>query len=142
MSKQKYKEAESLLTDYLSGALQSRVEKRKLELKYPPKRSSLSDLRKEEPDPKINTIERVNKLEKDVLKYVDDGTYVYLKNYTLLIEKFLKFVENTNEIDHKIIIMFYQENYLWKEIADEVNLSESQCRRRRRRAIQELCSWL
>lgn len=142
MSKQKRKKAESLLIDYLTGSLHEQLGKRRLELKYPPKKSSKSDLRDESIDPMAHTNTQGSALEQDVLAYVDDGTYIYLKALMLRIEKGLKYIKYMDEIDYKILIMFYRDKKSWVCIAHEVHLSESQCRRRRNKSLRELSKWI
>lgn len=142
MSKQKYKEAESLLTDYLSGNLHEQLEERKLELRFPKKKSARSDLRDESIDPKVFTGDFNSTTENEVLKYVDDGTYTFLSARIRRIEKCLEHIRLQDEIDYQILVMFYKQKKSWVCIAHKAHLSESQCRRRRNKSIKELIKWI
>lgn len=137
-----YKEAEKWLKEYLTGSLAQQLEIRKLELKYPPRRSSVEDLRNKAPDPKVYTGGVSNPTEQAVLKYVEDGTYTFLKTYHGLIGKCLEFFEQTDVTAYKVVVLYYGRDYIWKEVSAEVNLSESQCKRKRRKVINELKGWL
>ena len=142
MSKQKYKEAESLLIDYLSGNLHEQLEERKLELRFPSKKSSKSDLRDEAIDPKVYTGDFNSVTENEVLKYVDDGTYTFLSARIRRIEKCLEHIRLQDKIDYQILVMFYKQKKSWVCVAHKVHLSESQCRRRRSKSIKELIKWI
>lgn len=142
MSKQKYKKAESLLIDYLSGSLGEQLEKRRLELKYPPKKSSKSDLREVSIDPMAHTNKQGSALESDVLTYVDDGTYTFLKAQIHRIEKCLEFIKSVDETDFKILVYFYRDNKSWVCVSQKVHLSVRQCIRRRDKSIKELTKWI
>ena len=142
LSKQKCKEAESLLIDYLSGNLHEQLEERKLELRFPKKKNSKSDLRDKAIDPKVFSNDFHSTVEQDVLTYVDDGTYTFLSAQIRRIEKCLKHIRLQDELDYRILVMFYKQKKSWVCIAHKVHLSESQCRRRRNKSIKELIKWI
>ncbi len=142
MSKQKYRKAEEYLTDYLTGKLHSQVEYRKLRLKYPDKKSAKSDLRKEQDDPKVFTNDFNSTIENDVLKYVDDGSYVFLKHYLITIDKFWKYTCKVDKLTCDIVWLFYYDRQSWVYISQTVNLSERACRKKRTKLIKELAEWL
>lgn len=142
MSKQKYKKAESYLTDYLTGRLYADVETRRLELKYPNRKSSKSDLREELDDPKVMTGDFNSTVENEVLKYADDGSYVFLKHYLLVIDKFWQYMSKVDKLTCDIVRLFYYDRKSWVYISQRVNLSERACRTRRTKLIKELAEWL
>ncbi len=142
MSKQNYKKAENLLIDYLSGNLHEQLEERKLELRFPKKKSSRSDLRDKAIDPKVYTGDFNSVTENEVLKYVDDGTYTFLNARIRRIEKCLTHIRTIDELDYQILRMFYKDKESWVCIAHRVHLSERQCRRRRNKSIKELIKWI
>lgn len=144
MSKQKYKKAESLLIDYLSGSLSSQLEKRRLELKYPPRKSSRSDLREKMDDPKVFTGDFNSTVENEVLKYADDGTYTFLKAQIIRIEKCLEFIRQQDEIDYRILYLYYKRGKTWVCVSqtDGIHLSVRQCIRRRDKSLRELSKWI
>lgn len=133
-----YEQAEEYLKDYLSGSLQAQLERRKLELIYPPKDSATKDLRKEEPDPRADGARRPDKLENKVISYADDGTYIYLKSKIHTIDKYLEFLKKTNKTTYRILLLFYYHNLPWVNVADAVDFSESGCRKRRVKAVEGL----
>lgn len=142
LSKQKYRKAEALLIDYLSGNLHEQLEERKLELKYPNRKNSKNDLREKSIDPKVYTEDVYSSVEQDVLAYVDDGTYTFLSAQIRRIEKCLIHIRRIDEIDYRILKMFYKNKESWVCIAHTVHLSESQCRRRRNKSLKELSRWI
>lgn len=137
-----YKEAERLLKDYLTGKLEIQLENRKLELKYPPKKSSVKRLDNELPEPKTDTQPRRDGLEQEVMKYADDGTYVFMKHYISVIKTYLNHIQRYDHETHQILYLFYARNETWVKIADTVCLSEQYCREKRKKAVKELSEWL
>lgn len=137
-----YNEAETYLKDYLTGKLDAQVETRKLELKYPDKYSSRTDLRKETPNPKVFSNDFHSTVEQDVLTYVDDGSYVFLKHYQIVIKRYWEYMCRIDELTCDIIRLFYYEEKSWVYISQTVNLSERACRKRRTKFIRELTEWL
>lgn len=142
MSKQKYKKAEDLLIAYLSGRLHAELDERRLELRFPSRRSSKSDLRDKPIDPKVFTGDFNSTTENEVLKVVDDDTYTFLSARIRRIEKCLSHIRLQDKIDYQILIMFYKQNKPWVCIEHEVHLSERQCMRRRDKSLKELNKWI
>lgn len=144
LSKQKYKEAESLLIDYLSGNLHEQLEERRLELRFPVKKSSKNDLREKAIEPKVFTGGFNSTTENEVLKYADDGTYTFLSARIRRIEKCLEHIRLIDEIDYKILVLFYKHNKSWVCISqtEGIHLSVRQCIRRRDKSINELIKWI
>lgn len=133
-----YEQAEEYLKDYLSGNLQAQLERRRLELIYPPKNSSAKDLRQKEPDPRADSMRRPDKLENEVISYVDDSTYVYLKSKIRVLDEYMELLRKTNKVTYRILTLFYYHDLPWINVADAVCLSESGCRKRRVKAVKEL----
>lgn len=135
MSKQKYKEAESLLVDYVTGKLDAQMERRKLVLKYPPKP-------KEELGVKVQTTKRSDQLENEVINYLEDSTYNRLKSDRDMVKQFLTYIVGYDNDTYQILNLFYRDGKSWVHIAEKVNIAQSSCRDRRTKAIKELVSWL
>lgn len=136
---QKYKEAETYLKDYLSGKLAEDAQRRKEELLYPPKRPLL---RGQEQTTKVQSSPSHDQLEQEVLSYVEDGTYVFIKGQIRRIEKFLEHVKLVDEQDYELLIYYYKYEKSWINIAQKVNVSEPTCRRKRNKWIRELSRWI
>lgn len=135
MSKQKYKKAESLLVDYVTGKLDAQMERRKLVLKYPPKP-------KEELGVKVQTTKRSDQLENEVINYLEDSTYNRLKSDRDMVKQFLTYIVGYDNDTYQILNLFYRDGKSWVHIAEKVNIAQSSCRDRRTKAIKELVSWL
>ena len=130
------------MTDYLTGNLHEQLEKRKLELRFPPENSSIKDLRDESIDPMAQTNRKGSALESEVLSYVDDGTYTFLKAQIHRIERCLEHIQRVDENDYEILELFYRDKRNWIYIEQKVHLSERQCRRRRNKSLKELAKWI
>jgi len=130
-----YKEAESKLKDYVTGKIGAQMERRKLELKYPPKP-------KDDIDIKVQTSPRGDQLEREVIKYAEDSTYNRLKSDRDTIKEFLTHLMSYDNLTYKILTLFYRDNNSWVQVALKTNLAQSSCRERRTKAIKELMTWL
>lgn len=132
----KHKKAEIYLKDYLTGKLQTQAENRKLEILHPPRRKQ-KDL-----GVKVQTSSNNDQLEREVLSYVDDGAYVFLKNKISNVNKCLEFIRKTDELTYRILILYYEKMKTWVYVSNVVNMSQSACIRRRDKALKELDEWL
>lgn len=133
-----YDEAEQHLKDYLTGSLQAQAERRRLELIYPPRSSSVKDLRNEAPDPKADSTRRPDRLEREVISYAEDSIYVTLKSRIRGIDTYMNVLRETNKITYRVLTLFYYHDLSWESVADAVCLSVSGCRKRRVKAIKDL----
>lgn len=140
--KTEYKEAETFLKDYLSGKLRADIERRKLEIMYPPKPSSKADLRKLGAEAKVQITPRSDRMEREVISYLDDEIYNRLQSKLKIIEQYLEYLKETEKTTHRIIMLFDYHKLQWLNVSNAVNLSESACQRRRKKAIKELRDWL
>lgn len=138
VTKTKTKEAEAYLKDYLSGQLRADIQKRKLEIMYPPKPSSKKDLRGQEKETKVQTTPRKDRMERNVISYLDDEEYNKLQARLTIIEQYLEYLKETEKTTHRIILLFDYHKLQWLNVSNAVNLSESACQRRRKKAIKEL----
>lgn len=134
---QKFKKAEIYLKDYFSGKMEVAIENRKLELKYPPRRKMLK-----EQTTMVQSSPSHDQLEREVLNYIDDGTYVFLKQKENAIRKYLEFMKEVDEINYNILELYYKYDKTWNYIEHKLNLSTSACIARRNKAIKELKTWI
>jgi len=130
-----YKEAETLLKDYVTGKIHGQMERRKEVLKNPP-------TPKEDIDIKVQTSPRYDQLEREVIKYTEDSIYNRLKSDRDTVKRFLTYVVSHDNLTYQILMSYYRDNNSWVKTAQKVNLSETQCKKRRRKKIFELCEWL
>lgn len=136
---QKYKEAETYLKDYFNGKLEEDAQRRKEEILYPPKRPLLKG---QEQTTMVQSSPSHDQLEREVLSYVEDGTYVYIKGQIRRIEKCLEYIKRVDKLDYEILKLYYKHGKSWENISYRVSMSAPACVNRRNKAINELKRWI
>lgn len=149
-----YKKTEKKLRDYLTGNLDARIQFRKDILKYPPKPSIKQPTSKEEKKAKkkkealhevvikTNNPPRKDKLESEVIRYLDDSKYNRLQIERNAIREFLTRLMGYDYTTYKILVLFYRDKNTWAEVSEKVCSSETTCKRRRKEAVSDLESIL
>lgn len=148
MGKSNYKKTEEKLRDYLTGNLSAQIQHRKDILEFPPKPSIKQPTAKEkkekkkkdiyEVDIKTSSTLRPDGLERQVLKYIDDPRYNSLKKQRDAIHDYLTRLMSYDYDTYKILLLFYRDKWTWLEVSEEVHVSESTCKRRRKESVNEL----
>ena len=129
------KEAEEKLKDYLTGKLEVRKKRRKNEVLYPetPVREDLGV--------KVQTSKRTDQLEQEVLSYLEDSIYNQIEMDIQTLDRFIAYLKRADHYTYQILTLFYAEGETWVGVADKLPFSESTCRNRRDRVLEELVEW-
>ena len=129
------KEAEIKLKDYLTGKLEVRKQRRKSELLYPyrPKEKDLGV--------KVQTSRRTDQLEQEVLSYAEDSLYNQISTDIQTLDRYIAYLKRADHYTYQILTLFYTEGEPWVGVADKLPFSESTCRNRRDRVLEELVEW-
>jgi hypothetical protein len=143
VGKSDYKKTEEKLRDYLTGNLSAQIQHRKDILEYPPKPSikQPKDKKKKEiyeVDIKTKSTLRPDGLERKVLKYADDPKYNLLKKQRDAIHGFLTRLMSYDYDTYRTLVLFYRDKRTWLEVSEELHVSESTCKRRRKGAVNDL----
>lgn len=127
-----YENAEIKLKEYFNGKLDTRIENRKLKLKYPMSKRDDQDIKiTKTTNPhsaEDKTVRQIEDMELDILKYQFRATQ--------------RFVSSCDLMTQRILELRYRDNQMWKEIANRLSLEESWCRRKRTEAVEEFKDWL
>lgn len=121
----------------MTGNLEAQIQHRKNILRFPPK-PSIKKKGIYEIHPKTDGTPRHDGLEREVIKYVDDHKYNLLKSQRDAIKGYLTRLLGYDYTTYRILQLFYRDRLTWIEIADELSISDSTGKRRRKEAVNEL----
>ena len=90
---------------------------------------------------KVQTSKRTDQLEQEVLSYLEDSIYNQIEMDIQTLDRFIAYLKRADHYTYQILKLFYAEGETWVGVADKLPFSESTCRNRRDKVLEELVEW-